>query len=144
MSEPLVVSPALTIPGAELRWASVRASGPGGQNVNKVSSKVELRFDFEGSTALTAEIKVRLRHLAQSRLDSEGSLLIVSQVTRDRQRNLEDARAKLAAMIAQASIRPKRRKATRPTFSAKQERLREKRKQSDRKVHRRSAGRGDE
>jgi ribosome-associated protein len=144
VSEPLVVSPAVTIPGAELRWASVRASGPGGQNVNKVSSKVELRFDFESSSVLAPDIKSRLRLLAQSRLDAEGNLLIVSQVTRDRQRNLEDARAKLAALVVQASLRPKRRKPTRPSFSAKQERLKDKRKQSDRKVRRRSAGKGDE
>jgi ribosome-associated protein len=144
MSDPLVVSPTLTIPAAELRWASVRSSGPGGQNVNKVSSKVELRFDFEASAVLSAETKARLRQLSQSRLDAEGQLLIVSQATRDRQRNLEDARAKLAAMVALACHRPKRRKATRPPFSAGQERLRDKRKQADRKQHRRPTGKGDE
>jgi ribosome-associated protein len=143
MSGPLVVSPTLTIPAAELRWTAVRASGPGGQNVNKVSSKVELRFDFESSAVLSAETKARLRSLLRSRLDAEGSLVVTSQATRDQQRNLEDARAKLAELVAQASHRPKRRKATRPSFSAREARLKEKRHQSSRKDHRRP-GRGDE
>jgi len=133
MSEPLVVSPALTIPADELRWTSVRSSGPGGQNVNKVSSKVELRFDFERSRVLRDDTKARLRALAASRLDSEGQILIVSQATRDRQRNLEDARAKLGEIVPLACIRPKRRRATRPSFGATQSRLREKRHQSARK-----------
>src|SRR5262245_3057200 len=127
MSEPLFVSPALTIPADELRWTSVRSSGPGGQNVNKVSSKVELRFDFERSRVLGADTKARLRALAASRLDSDGQLLVVSQATRDRQRNLEDARAKLGDLVLRASERPKRRRATRPSRGAKETRLREKR-----------------
>jgi ribosome-associated protein len=143
MSAPLIVSPTLTIPAAELRWTSVRASGPGGQNVNKVSSKVELHFDFEGSAVLSAETKARLRALAQSRLDAEGHLVVVSQATRDRQRNLEDARAKLAEIVAHACQRPKRRKATRPPFSAGEARLRDKRHHANRKEHRRSS-KGDE
>ena len=103
MSQALVVSPALTIPADELRWTSVRSSGPGGQNVNKVSSKVELRFDFERSRVLDAETKARLRAIGRSRIDAEGQLLIVSQATRDRQRNLEDARAELGELVLRAS-----------------------------------------
>jgi ribosome-associated protein len=133
VSQPLVVSSTLTIPADELRWTSVRSSGPGGQNVNKVSSKVELRFDFERSRVLGADTKMRLRALAGSRLDAEGQILIVSQATRDRQRNLEDARAKLGVLVLQASERPKRRRATRPSRGATETRLREKRLHSARK-----------
>jgi ribosome-associated protein len=123
----------LTIPADELRWTSVRSSGPGGQNVNKVSSKVELRFDFERSRVLPADTKVRLRAIAASRLDAEGLLLVVSQATRDRQRNLEDARAKLGALVLRASERPRRRRATRPTRGSTESRLREKHLHSARK-----------
>ncbi|SRR6266511_1401741 len=138
VSDPLIVSRALTIPADELRWTAVRSSGPGGQNVNKVSSKVELRFDFEKSRVLQEETKARLRVLARSRLDAEGRILLVSQATRDRQRNLEDARAKLAELVAQAYQRPKRRRATRPSLGATEARLREKRHHARRKDERRS------
>jgi ribosome-associated protein len=138
MSQPLVVSRNLTIPAEELRFTAVRASGPGGQNVNKVASKVELRFDFEHSKVLADEIKTRLRALAQGRLDSTGQILFVSQATRDRQRNLEDARSKLALLITRACERPKRRRATRPSRAAKETRLQDKRHHAERKRDRRS------
>lgn len=140
MSRALAVSPALTIPADELRWTSVRSSGPGGQNVNKVSSKVELRYDFERSRVLDADTKVRLRTLAGTRLDAEGQILIVSQATRDRQRNLDDACAKLGELVLRALVRPKRRRATRPSFGATQTRLQEKRHQAARKRDRRGKG----
>jgi ribosome-associated protein len=133
MSQPLVVSASLTIPADELSWSSVRSSGPGGQNVNKVSSKVELRFDFERSRVLGGDTKARLRAMAASRLDSDGRILIVSQATRDRQRNLEDARAKLGDLVRRACERPKRRRPTRPSLGATESRLREKRLHSARK-----------
>lgn len=115
---------------------AVRASGPGGQNVNKVASKVELRFDFQQSRVLSDEQKARLCVFARARLDAEGAILIVSQLTRDRQRNLEDARAKLAELLIAAGKRPKRRKATKPSRGAKESRLSDKRRQSDRKKNR--------
>jgi ribosome-associated protein len=133
MSDPLFVSPTLTVPGSELHFTSVRASGPGGQNVNKVSSKVELRFDFERSRVLGDDLKTRLRVVARGRLDSEGRILIVSQVTRDRQRNLEDARQKLVEFLVAAGRRPKRRRPTKPSRSATETRLREKRHHANRK-----------
>ena len=136
MSDPLFVSPALTVPASELRFTSVRASGPGGQNVNKVSSKVELRFDFDRSRVLGDELKARLRVLARGRLDAEGQILIVSQATRDRQRNLENARQKLVELLIAAGRRPKRRRATRPNRAATETRLREKRHQGNRKRER--------
>ena len=133
MPEPLRVSATLTVPADELRFTAVRASGPGGQNVNKVASKVELRFDFERSRVVNEETKTRLRAIAAGRLDAEGQILIVSQLTRDRQRNLEDARQKLAELLIAAGRRPKRRRPTRPSRTATETRLREKRRQSDRK-----------
>jgi ribosome-associated protein len=140
MPDPLFVSPALTVPAKELHFTSVRASGPGGQNVNKVSSKVELRFDFERSKVLGDETKTRLRLLARGRLDAEGQIYIVSQATRDRQRNLEDARQKLVELLVEAGRRPKRRRPTKPSRGAKETRLREKRRHSDRKRDRGARG----
>jgi len=132
MFGPLVVAH-VVIPEAELRWTAARASGPGGQNVNKVSSKVELRFDLERSRVLDLETKVRLRAIAGGRVDAQGQILVVSQATRDRQRNLDDARQKLAELVVRACTRPKRRRPTRPSRGAKETRLREKKLHSVRK-----------
>src|SRR5580658_5756917 len=140
MSDPLFIRGALTIPGAELSWTAVRASGPGGQNVNKVASKVELRFDLLGSRALAADVKARLRDLAGSRVDATGQLLLTSQLTRDQSRNLEDARAKLADLVRRALRPPRKRKATRPSLGAKRRRLEHKRRQGEKKTMRRTMG----
>jgi ribosome-associated protein len=137
MLEPLFISPVLTIAPAELSWEASRASGPGGQNVNKVASKVELRFDLRGSRSLDVETKGRLYALARSRVDGEGQLRIVSQLTRDQGRNLEDAREKLRLLILKALEREKPRRPTRPSRAAKERRLVEKRQHSDRKRQRR-------
>jgi ribosome-associated protein len=126
----------VTVPQRELVWTAVRASGPGGQNVNKVSSKVELRFDFEVSSALNASVKSRLRKLAEHRLDAEGRILIVSQVTRNQPQNLEHARQHLAELIAKALVVPKARRATRPTKAAKRRRVENKRVQAAKKQNR--------
>jgi ribosome-associated protein len=141
--EDLVVSSSLVIPERELTWVAVRSSGPGGQNVNKVSSKVELRFDFEESSALTPSVKTRLRALAKHRLDGEGRILIVSQVTRNQPQNLEDARARLAELIGKALIVPKRRRATKPSRAAKLKRVTNKRKNSQKKQSRARASTDD-
>jgi len=138
MSEPLVIDGVLTIPGAELSWTSVRASGPGGQNVNKVASKVELRFDAARSVVLPEPVRARLLGLAASRLDADGRIIITSQLTRDRSQNLEDARAKLAELVRAASRVPKRRRATRPSLSSKRKRLEGKRHQAKKKLMRRA------
>jgi ribosome-associated protein len=126
----LIVSQSLVVPERELQWAAVRASGPGGQNVNKVSSKVQLRYDFEASSALSAPIKARLRALAQHQLDASGRILIVSQLTRNQPQNLDDARTRLAALIARALVVPKRRRATRPSRGAERARVQNKRAHS--------------
>lgn len=133
----LPVTSTLVIPGSELSWTAVRASGPGGQNVNKVASKVELRFDLERSSALAAPVKQRLRRLAENRVDAQGRLVVVSQLTRDQARNLEDARTKLAALIERALHVPKPRKPTKPSRSQRQRRLDEKQRHSEKKRARR-------
>jgi ribosome-associated protein len=126
----------VTVPERELEWTAVRASGPGGQNVNKVSTKVELRFDFEASEALSAAAKARLRALAEHRLDAEGRILITSQVARTQPKNLENARERLAELLAKALIAPKRRRPTRPSRAAKRARVDDKRVHSKKKQSR--------
>lgn len=124
--DPLRVDDQVVIPAGDLAWAAARSGGPGGQNVNKVSSKVELRFDLPGTRALEDAVKDRLRALAASRLDADGWILVTSQRTRDQPKNLDDARAKLAALVARALLVPKARRATKPSRGVKERRLRDK------------------
>lgn len=134
----LVVTSRVVIPAAELEWRASRSSGPGGQNVNKVSTKVELRFDLAASTALDAGARARLERLAAGRLDADGKLLIVSQSTRSQAQNLEQARERLAELVRRALTPPKPRKATRPTRASKERRLKAKRHASETKRGRRN------
>jgi len=120
---PLEITPTLVIDDSELEERFVRASGPGGQNVNKVSTAVQLRFDVERSRALTGEVRARLRALAGSRMTDEGVLLIDAREHRTQGQNREEARDRLAGLIRRALVRPKRRKKTRPGVAAKQRRL---------------------
>ncbi len=129
----------VVIPAGDLSWTAVRSSGPGGQNVNKVASKVDLRFDLEGSTALGPQAKERLRRLASTRIDKDGRLLVTSQATRDQARNLEDAREKLAELVRRALVVPKKRKPTKPSKGAKERRLKEKRVRAEKKEGRRGS-----
>jgi ribosome-associated protein len=128
-----------TLPVSELRWTAARAGGPGGQNVNKVASKVELRFDLPATRALDEGQKARLRARCASRLDAEGMLVVTSQRTRDQVRNLADARAKLAALVAAALRPPPPRRPTQPTRASHERRLRDKRARADRKRSRAGA-----
>ncbi|MDP3277664.1 MAG: alternative ribosome rescue aminoacyl-tRNA hydrolase ArfB [Deltaproteobacteria bacterium] len=132
----LPVNDALTIPVDCLSWTAVRAAGPGGQNVNKVSSKVDLRLNLDRWGALTGAQRERLRQQNPSKFDAEGRLVVLSQLTRDQPRNLEDARDKMAALIRAALVVPKARRATRPTFGSKMRRLEGKKMQSEKKKNR--------
>ncbi|MFN2624356.1 MAG: alternative ribosome rescue aminoacyl-tRNA hydrolase ArfB [Chthoniobacterales bacterium] len=134
---PLAITPTLTIADAELQERFVRASGPGGQNVNKVSTAVQLRFDAERSPALTGEVRQRLRALAGSRMTDEGILVIDAREHRTQGQNREEARNRLADLIRRALVRPKRRRKTKPGKAAKERRLDTKKRRSETK-----AGRG--
>lgn len=107
----------------ELEERFIRSSGPGGQNVNKVATAVELRFDARRSAALADTVFVRLKRIAGSRMTDDGVIVIRADRFRTQERNRDDARERLAAMIREALIVPKRRIATRPTKASKTRRL---------------------
>jgi ribosome-associated protein len=129
----LFISTRVTIPESDLEMSAVRSSGPGGQNVNKVATKVELRFDLLATRALDPAAKTRLRSLAAGRLDADGRLILTSQKTRSRERNLEDAREKLADLVRKALIAPKKRRPTRPSAAARSRRVDVKRHHGEKK-----------
>lgn len=130
----LIITPKIVIPASELAWSATRAGGPGGQNVNKVSTKVDLRFDLAGSTALSDETKARIAQLA--RVDADGRVVIVSERTRSQPQNLEDAREKLRELIQRALVVPKRRRPTKPSKGSQRRRLEAKTRQGTKKAAR--------
>jgi ribosome-associated protein len=140
MAEPIVIRPGVIVPADALSIRAVRASGPGGQNVNKVSSKVELRVEIDRVDGLDEAARGRLRQAAS--LDADGRLLVTSQRTRDQRMNLEDARDKVRTLIERALHVPRRRRQTRPTRGSVERRLSDKKKRTEVKTHRRSRGEG--
>ena len=113
----------LRIDEDELVWKAARASGPGGQHVNKTSTAVELRFDVRNSPALPEDVKARLETLAGSRLTQDGVLILFSQGSRSQEMNRQDAQERLVELIRRATEKPKPRRPTKPTYSSKLKRL---------------------
>ena len=133
----LKITQALSIEESELSERFVLSSGPGGQNVNKVSTAVELRFDARASPSLPDAVKVRLARIAGSRMTQDGVIVISAQRYRSQPRNREDALARLMEMIREAAVAPVRRRATRPTLGSQERRLTSKTVRSGTKAMRR-------
>ncbi|MBI3701900.1 MAG: aminoacyl-tRNA hydrolase [Afipia sp.] len=129
----------ISIDDSELQESFVRSSGPGGQNVNKVATAVQLRFDARRSRALPNDVAIRLMRMAGSKLTKEGVIVIIAQQHRSLERNRDEARNRLFDMIRQAAVRPIVRKATKPTKASKTRRLDSKKRRGDIKARRGSA-----
>ena len=130
------VTPSIAIDESEIEESFVRASGPGGQHVNKVSSAVQIRFDVRRSPSLPNEVAIRLMKLAGSKLTLDGVIVIVAQTHRSQKRNREEAMERLLELIRAAAVRPQVRRATKPTKASKERRLVSKEKRSGVKVGR--------
>jgi ribosome-associated protein len=137
MAEALHVRPGVVIPADAIEFDAVRAGGPGGQNVNKVASKVLLRVDPRKIVGLDDAARARLMVQAAGTLDAEGRLLVMSQRTRDQRTNLEDARSKIRALVVQALERPVARRKTRPTRGSVKRRIEDKMRRAHVKQNRR-------
>jgi ribosome-associated protein len=131
---PLIVSEQLVVPDADLTFSAIRSPGPGGQNVNKVATAVQMRFDLQNTEVLNAGIKQRIRARAGHRLNDDGTLLFVARAHRSQERNRADAMERLRQLILAALEPPRPRKATRPTKASKERRLVGKAHQQRRKV----------
>jgi ribosome-associated protein len=132
------ITPNIYLDESEIHFDYVRASGPGGQNVNKVATAVQLRFDVHGSPSLTPAMKKRLVKLAGKRMTTDGMLLIDARRHRTQAQNREDALQRLVALTQKALVPPKKRVPTRPTVAAKRARLQAKKKRSQLKKSRRN------
>ncbi len=133
---PLVITPLLVIPDEDLEWKFIRASGPGGQNVNKVSSAVQLRFLLAANATLPAAVKQRLRRSAGQKALDDGSILIAARSERSQEQNRREALDRLEALIRAALVEPKIRRKTRPTLASKERRIDAKKKRGSTKRHR--------
>jgi len=139
MPDPIFVEGGVLVPANALEARAVRSSGPGGQNVNKVASKIELKVDLEKIQGMDAAGRKRLLRIIGKRIDSSGRLLVTSQRTRDQYRNLQDARKKVHDWIAQALHPPKKRIRTQPSEASARRRLEAKHHTSAIKQARRAA-----
>ncbi len=140
--EPLRINSRIIIPPSELRFSFVRSSGPGGQNVNKVNSKAQLRWSVVRSESLPEDVRSRLLARYARRISDRGDIVLASQRYRDQARNVGDCLTKLREMLAAVATPPKRRKKTQPPRSASESRLRDKRAKAEKK--RRRAGPPDD
>ena len=133
----LAVGPELTIPRAELQYRASRAGGPGGQHVNTSSTRIELLWDLTRSTAVSDELRARLLEKLAARLDADGMVRVVASDRRSQLQNREAAEERLVAIVRQALIVPKKRRATRPTKASREARLTDKKRRGERKRNRR-------
>jgi len=139
----LVVNSRIRVPRSELELSFVRSSGPGGQNVNKVSSKAVLRWGVTRNESLPPEVRARFLEKYRSRLTGDGELIVTSQRYRDQGRNVADALEKLRAMLAAVAVAPKKRRPTRPSKAAVERRIKSKQVRSRKKELRRGVNRDD-
>jgi ribosome-associated protein len=138
------ITPEIYIDEKEISESFIRASGPGGQNVNKVSTAVQLRFDIAHSSSLPEEVRIRLLVMTRSRLTKEGILIITAQRYRSQDQNRQDARRRLADLILRATISPTKRVASQPTRASKESRLANKARRSRLKRGRQNVGKDEE
>jgi ribosome-associated protein len=136
---PLVITPRIVVGDEELEWKFIRSSGPGGQNVNKVSSAVQLRFLLAQNSSLPAAARQRLRQLAGQRLNDDGSVMIAARSERSQEQNRRAALTRLIGLIRQALVEPKIRRKTRPTRASKERRIESKKKRGSTKRDRRGS-----
>jgi ribosome-associated protein len=127
------ISDTISLNPTELSWEFVRSSGPGGQNVNKVATAVQLRFDAKNSQSLPEIVRERLLQLAGSRATKNGEIVIDARTSRSQEQNREDALNRLASLIRQAAIKPIRRIKTRPTAASRRRRMEKKHLRSEKK-----------
>jgi len=133
----VVVSPTLTIPAAELSFRASRAGGPGGQHVNTSSTRIELLWDLTHSKAVSEEVRARLLEKLASRLDAEGMVRVVASDRRSQSQNRDAAEERLAKLVRQALVVPRKRRRTRPTAASREQRLADKKRRGERKRDRR-------
>src|SRR6516225_464106 len=134
----------IAIDERELDFEFIRSSGPGGQNVNKVSTAVRLRFDARGSSSLPEDMRARLIRLAGKRYGDDGFLTIHARAARTQESNRRDAIERLIELLERAAVRPKPRRSTRPTAASRERRLETKRRRGQAKQARRMGDRGDD